>query len=328
MKTLLCLCFAVVILFGAMFASFSLHVLTRKNIEVALRGLTKSKNNSALISAPNTTFSKPLPQNTLSPSVEEQDEKVSATPASKSKDQKIYNSQLEVGVEKNKTQIEYGYRDISDLLSTSNASLCKKFHVLKGENAREPDVHVCLDRIRPPCVVYSFGIAYNWIFDDFMITKGCDVFSFDPSMTLGKHKRHKNHLFEPLGIGPISGVHRGKSTLYGGKTNYNVLSLEDMMDRYGHTHIDLIRMDVESAEWDVLQAWTKNNLWQRFNQLLLEIHMYGNEHEHADALLKVPFSLFHVARNRHNMHKLYKDMTAVYEVGFIKDKNDHQSVLP
>lgn len=211
-----------------------------------------------------------------------------------------------------------GFEQTYNLMKNKNTALCANTHILKGENSKEPDVHICLDNIRPPCVVYSFGIAYNWIFDDFMIDQGCHVFSFDPSMTLGKHKRHKNHLFEPIGIGPTSGTHTGKSTLYGGKTNYEVLSLQDMMKRYDHSHIEMIRMDVESAEWNVLQQWTHDNLWQHIDQLLLEIHMYGDQYMHAETLMSIPMDLFHTARNLWNNRKLFKDMTQVYEVGFKK----------
>ncbi len=209
-----------------------------------------------------------------------------------------------------------GFEQIYNLMKNKNTALCANTHILKGENSKEPDVHICLDNIRPPCVVYSFGIAYNWIFDDFMIDQGCHVFSFDPSMTLGKHKRHKNHLFEPIGIGPKSGTHAGKSTLYGGKTKYEVLSLQDMMKRYDHEHIDMIRMDVESAEWNVLQQWTHDNLWQHIDQLLLEIHMYENQQMHAETLMNIPMPLFHTAKNLWNNHRVFKDMTQVYEVGF------------
>ena len=175
--------------------------------------------------------------------------------------------------------IPAGFEQIYNLMENKNTAICANTHILKGENLKEPDVDICLDNIRPPCIVYSFGIAYNWIFDDFMIDQGCHVFSFDPSMTLGKHKRHNYHLFEPIGIGPKSGAHTGKSTLYGGKTIYEVLSLQDMMKRYKHDHIDMIRMDVESAEWEVLQQWTQDNLWQHIDQLLLEIHMYGDQYK-------------------------------------------------
>lgn len=218
----------------------------------------------------------------------------------------------------------HSYDKIHELLHSIQRDACSNVHVIKGENAKEPDVHICLDNISPPCVVYSFGIANNWIFDDFMISKGCHVYSFDPSMEIGKHKRHENHLFEPIGIGSKSGKHRGVSTLYGGKTKYDVLSLDDIMKRYNHVHVDMIRMDTEYAEWDVLQQWLAADMFSKFDQLLLEIHMWPKSNHpnhgqlHSEILHSIPMTLFHEARNKWDGTRLTGDMTRVYEVGFIK----------
>ena len=220
-------------------------------------------------------------------------------------------------------KINHSYDKIHKFLHNVDRAACKKWKVLIGENSKEPDVHICLDNISPPCVVYSFGIANNWIFDDYMISKGCHVYSFDPSMNVGKHKRHKNHLFEPIGIGIKSGVHEGRSTLYGDKTNYDVLTLADMMKRYNNDHVDIIRMDTEYAEWDVLQQWFKQGMFSKIDQLLLEIHMWprtdrtNHGQVHSEILHSIPMTLFHEARNKWNNKRLAGDMTSVYEVGFI-----------
>ena len=154
-------------------------------------------------------------------------------------------------------QTNGGYEHIHTLLNSADPSRCTDTHVLKGENAKEPDVHICLDAIPTNgCVVYSIGIANNWIVDVFMVEQGCDVFSFDPSMAgVKKHKRHAKHLFEPIGIGTIDGIHTGESTLYGKKQNYPVETLGHIMSRHGHAHLTMVRMDVEGAEWDVLEQW-------------------------------------------------------------------------
>jgi len=195
----------------------------------------------------------------------------------------------------------------------------------------EPDVHICMPEL--PCVVYSFGIANNWLFDDLMLDHGCSVWSFDPSMTVGTHKRRPTHLFEPIGIGASTGVHRGESTLYGGKTDYNMMTLQDLMARYGHTHVDIVRMDVESAEWGVLDQWNRDKMWPRIGQLLLEIHLFkpasssyqakplsaSEASTYANTLTSIPMTLFHVAQNKDQsaMVRLHGDMTRVYEIGMI-----------
>jgi hypothetical protein len=113
--------------------------------------------------------------------------------------------------------------EIYRFLRSANSTLCRELFILPGAVSHDPrlppdaDLHICLDRLVPPCVVYSFGIADNWIFDDFMAERGCEVRSFDPSMTAPRHWRGPRHLFEPVGIGPFTGIHDGPSTLYGGK---------------------------------------------------------------------------------------------------------------
>lgn len=211
---------------------------------------------------------------------------------------------------------------LHDMIHDVDASLCAESHTLKGENDKEPDLHICLDHITPPCVVYSFGIAYNWIFDDYMVGRGCHVFSFDPSMNVSKHYRSPTHLFEPIGIGVQDGLHTGASTLYGKKTDYPVLTLESMMQRYNHTHIDLVRMDVESAEWSVLRDWTRKKLWKRMDQLLMEIHMWGSLDSYASTLEDIPLRRFYRERNRWNGQKIYKDTTRVYELGYLRTWTD------
>ena len=235
---------------------------------------------------------------------------------------------VKIGFSQNITSpsINHNYETIYQMIQGVQRNACVKTHVLVGENKLEPDVHICLDKISSKCNVYSFGIANNWIFDDFMISRGCQVFSFDPSMNVGKHKRHNNHLFEPIGIGSYSGHHTGSSTLYGGKTKYEVLSLSDIMKRYNHTHVNLIRMDTEFAEWDVLQEWIDDNMFSKLDQLLLEIHMWpkdkyatNNGEMQSKILHNIPMTLFHQARNKHDNVKLTGAMTQVYELGFLKN---------
>tara|TARA_B100001059_G_C17612304_1_gene465203 strand:- start:111 stop:707 length:597 start_codon:yes stop_codon:yes gene_type:complete len=189
-------------------------------------------------------------------------------------------------------------------------------------DAKEPDVHICLDAIPDSgCVVYSIGIANNWIFDDFMITQGCQVFSFDPSMRgVKKHKRHANHLFEPIGIGIIDGIHTGISTLYGKKTNYPVETLGHIMERHGHSHLTMVRMDVEGAEWDILEQWLSKGWFEQMDQLLLEIHMRNpkDEERNSRVLHALPLELFYTAQNKWNGVLLTGDMTQVYEMGWLK----------
>lgn len=58
---------------------------------------------------------------------------------------------------------------------------------------------VCYDRLAPPCVVYSFGIADDWSFDKALADFGCEVHSFDPSIGMDDHDPAKNVHFHNMG---------------------------------------------------------------------------------------------------------------------------------
>jgi hypothetical protein len=230
--------------------------------------------------------------------------------------------------------------DARRFLHAVDPSRCADTHVIKGENENEPDVHVCMDFLKrnEPCVVYSIGIANNWLFDDLMLSKGCHVFSFDPTMS-GDHKRHpERHTFEPIGIGAATGLETrgGASTAnYGGRARYKVETLAVMMARHGHDAVTVLRMDVEGAEWDVLAEWLESGaLLGIADQLLLEIHLYrprgdaGKLHDLLEKMRDVAgWDLFWTARNRWDNHRLHGDMTRVHELGFISSGNSGRNVL-
>ena len=180
----------------------------------------------------------------------------------------------------NMTRMCESVKSIRSFLHSYNTSLCTTTKVLTGENDKEPDVHVCLDGLDRECVAYSIGIADNWIFDDLMLERGCVVRSFDPTMVKfppEHYARSDRHKFEAIGVGAESRVEtRGGDTTrnYGGKAVYAVETLDDMMTRHGHARLSVLRMDVEGAEWHVLEQMLASGVLDRVDQLLLEIHLH------------------------------------------------------
>eukprot|EP01083_Nonionella_stella_P065238 170745_1 len=211
-----------------------------------------------------------------------------------------------------------------NLFSTRNdtRALCNNTQIERDEgDHNEPETHICLDYLSPPCTVLSFGIAYDFSFDDMMLEKRCSVYSFDPSMKRANYTRHKNHKFYFQGIGNIDGKHTGATTLWGNVNDYNVSTLDTIMKMNNIKYVDVIRMDIESAEWDVLESWLNNKMFKHIGQLLLEIHMYqtnGNDlNRFMDILTNIPMTVFWVQRNKWNNRKMYKDITQVYEFDMI-----------
>jgi hypothetical protein len=209
---------------------------------------------------------------------------------------------------------------LHELVHGERTASCQKLHVLTGETALEPDVQVCLDDVSPPCNVLSFGIADNWIFDDFMLSYGCRVWSFDPSMDKINHQRHENHRFFHVGIGTKDGVHKdtGQSTLYGGGTQFNVKTLQTIMREMDITQVDVLRLDVESAEWGVLDSWAATGQLANIKQLLTEIHMFTRVSQlQTLRVLQQQMGVFFADRNKIENVVVWKDLTQCYEVGFL-----------
>jgi len=222
------------------------------------------------------------------------------------------------------------YHRLFQFIHKVNSGLCKSRHVIKGElgNPLEPDVHVCFDQVQPPCTVLSFGIGDNFVFDDLMLSVGCRVFSFDPSMgsSTARKKRHPTrHFFFEYGLGPSDGPFRGKSTLRNTDVNgYAVKRFRTICTELNITQVDVLRIDCEACEWDVLGTIP----WNMVHQFLLEVHFYdGNAAETQLRILEQialssTLQLFHSERNRNNnvqLHVEYPDVLyQVYELGFIR----------
>ena len=189
---------------------------------------------------------------------------------------------------------------------------------------------VCLDDLEPPCVVYSFGVADSWTFDDFAAARGCEVFSFDPAMARqGAFRRGALIRFEPVGVGneTLAFYNGSDSTsLFGGAAaGYPVETLADIMARHAHPFVDVVRMDIEGAEWPVLAEMLRGSV-RRIGQLLLEAHFWDEIRDNASAssrkavealplLEALPLGLFAHAVNPYDATFLDEGLTRIHELG-------------
>merc|ERR1712217_111274 len=131
-----------------------------------------------------------------------------------------------------------------------------------------------------------------------------------------------------MGISDSDGINQGASTLYTGHSNYKVATLRTLLDSYRVHHLHVLRMDVEGAEWGVLEQWTRDQIWPRVNQLLLEVHMWdrgksaGGLRRWATALNAIPMKVFHTAKNTNDGSSVYIGLTAVWELAFFASNGD------
>lgn len=121
-----------------------------------------------------------------------------------------------------------------------------------------------------PCIVYSFGINNDFTFDDDTArVYGCHVFSFDPSMKQESYNRSSLVSFYKLGIGG-----QKESVKKSVNNTWELLSFSDIKALLKHEQavIDVVKMDVERAEWPSLANMIKEKQLNNVRQVLVEFH--------------------------------------------------------
>ncbi|XP_046334938.2 probable methyltransferase-like protein 24 isoform X1 [Haliotis rufescens] len=141
--------------------------------------------------------------------------------------------------------------------------------------------HVCMDHpytIKPPCIVYSFGISNDWTFDDAMGKHGCEVHCFDPSIGKQDFNRSPNVHFHNLGIaGYDSDTFEARKDVYvHHKQIWKIRRLKSVMEMLGHANktIDVLKIDVETSEWPTAKDLVGSGVLSKVRQFLIEWHLF------------------------------------------------------
>lgn len=156
---------------------------------------------------------------------------------------------------------------------------------MRGEIENEPVVNICRDSTvkEGGCNVVSFGVDHNFIFEDLMLSWGCEVRSFDPSTRPGHYDRGLKHKFYRVGIASHSGNNVGNTLFqgekYSGVKSFEVKTLDTIMREQNFEHA-VVRLDTEGAEWDTLDNWLKVGVIDKVDQLFLEVHFYNRNNLH------------------------------------------------
>ena len=159
---------------------------------------------------------------------------------------------------------------------------------------------ICMDpQWRPQannCLVYSFGINYEWSFDEYAEQYGCQVYSFDPSMETGDHDHSTKIHFHQMGLGPRN--------VDDDDMGWKLRTLESIYDqfkgRHGNLPIDVLKFDIEHDEWVVLPQLIRSGMLKRVKQLVLELHFFDGPYY------------------AHTMRRCIRLLRALEQVGFIR----------
>ena len=181
------------------------------------------------------------------------------------------------------------HEEIIDYIYWTNGSSCQLAHDFGGVMMRKPSGFdgqkaVCLDpQVRPPpddCLVYSFGIGGDWSFEEAMEAYGCRVFAFDPSTGKDNHNHSRRIQFFNIGLDDRD---------YTTKDGWQMKTLSSIYKMLVPLHgdnkiIDYLKMDIESAEWDVLPQLIASGMLAKVRQLGVEFHFTRDDGTVEDVL--------------------------------------------
>jgi FkbM family methyltransferase len=148
---------------------------------------------------------------------------------------------------------------------------------------------ICPTNLSSASVVYSFGVGEDISFDLELIKRfGLRVHAFDPTPKsiewVIKQELPFEFKFSPYGVADYDGMCKFSPPMNNEHISYTVLNrptpwpsieapvrcLRTIMGELGHDKIDLLKMDIEGAEYSVLADLLASHI--RVDQLLVEFH--------------------------------------------------------
>jgi FkbM family methyltransferase len=171
----------------------------------------------------------------------------------------------------------------------------------------------------PRSVVYSVGVGYDISFDLAMMRRfGCEVQAFDPTtlakVWLSRQRLPAGFRFHDVGLAHFDGEavfslpprhsvsYTMKQVAHGtNEHRAQVRRLATLMADLGHPSLDVLKIDIEGAEFELIDDLV--TLAPKIRQLLIEFHdrlADGSGRAHTaqavERLKGAGFKLFHVSR--------------------------------
>lgn len=180
--------------------------------------------------------------------------------------------------------------------------------------------YVELSKLNDKSIVYSFGVGTDISFDiDLINFKKMMVYGFDPtpkSINWISKKNIENFTFFSYGIGNkdetakmylpknknyVSGSILKNKNLSRNYIKIKLKTLDSIMRYLDHKHINLLKLDIEGAEFNVLEDILEKNI--SIDQIIVEFHdrFFKNGRENRknimEKLQKKGYSLFAVSKS-------------------------------
>jgi len=189
---------------------------------------------------------------------------------------------------------------------------------------------IAIKPINKNSIVYSFGVGKNVSFDITLIERfGLTVHAFDPTpKSIEWVKRQHfpvNFIMHEYGIMDFDGNMSfnppenpnyisysiiDKPATKGRSISLPVKRLSTIMKELGHSRIDILKMDVEGAEYCIIEDMDKSHIYPE--QILVEFHHkfpnvgVGKTKEAIRKLRRMGYALFYISATRRDFCFIYK----------------------
>lgn len=128
----------------------------------------------------------------------------------------------------------------------------------------------------PKCVIYSFGSNADVGYETAISNRtSCEIHVFDPTIPKDKVQPllPAGTKFHEIGLAGHTGIidYDGGGLYKSGR--YRVSTVQDIMERLGHAKINVLKIDIEGAEYDTIEALAKSGVLAHiFDEVFIEFH--------------------------------------------------------